>query len=199
MQMVCHTASKALAGPLLPSQQLLMLAHMDTDPHLVHSMLFLPQQLGRLVDQNPMLAFHVLMRIRGSRRVPEFHQVGRSYLMQLPVRFARHLHGARWQHGHHEQGCMLYIEHPHKMSSGHCYVMRTAVSLLHHPSKHHGHPQMAMRCCVCLPVLLFCLAGAWSDAAQPAQHGGHQQADSIRVPAPGCAADVHQQLHQLMR
>jgi hypothetical protein len=123
---------------------------------LVHSMLFLPQQLGRLVDQNPMLAFHVLMRIRGSRRVPEFHQVGRSYLMQLPVRFARHLHGARWQHGHHAQGCMLYIDHPHKMSSGHCYVCEQPCPLLHHPSKHHSHPQMAMRCCAC-PCCCFVL------------------------------------------
>jgi hypothetical protein len=72
----CDVASKALAGPLLPSQQLLMLAHIDTDPHLVQTMQVQPQQLAALVEHNPMLAFQVLMRIRGSRRVERFHQVG---------------------------------------------------------------------------------------------------------------------------
>lgn len=154
MQMACDIAIKALSGPLLPSQQQMMLAHMDTDPHLVHAMLLKPQQLAALVEHNPMLAFHVMMRLRGSRRVDEFDQVGT---------------------GIHPHGCVVG-RHGHQATA-----RRAELSSLTAAPRTlaFAAPPIEAK-----PPYPSGVTGAWPDAAQPAQHGGHQQADSIRVPAP---------------
>lgn len=74
-QVVRELVRKALRGPLLPSQQQAALARMDADPQLVFSLQLQPQQLSALVEHTPMLAFHLLLRMRGSKGVAAFHQV----------------------------------------------------------------------------------------------------------------------------
>lgn len=67
---------KALSAPLLPSQQQAVLAHLDADPQLVHALRLQPQQLPVLVEHTPVLAYHILLRMLGSRQVVQLHQVG---------------------------------------------------------------------------------------------------------------------------
>jgi hypothetical protein len=78
LQVVCDLVRKALTAPLLPSQQQLVLAHLDADPQLVHTLQLQPQQLPALVENTPMLAYQLLVRMQGSRRITSFYQVGQG-------------------------------------------------------------------------------------------------------------------------
>lgn len=78
LQVVGDLVSKALTAPLLPSQQQLVLAHLDADPQLVHTLQLQPQQLPALVENTPMLAYQLLLRMQGSRRIASYYQVGAS-------------------------------------------------------------------------------------------------------------------------
>lgn len=83
LQVVVDLVRKALTAPLLPSQQQLVLAHLDADPQLVHTLQLQPQQLPALVENTPMLAYQLLLRMQGSRRIAAYHQVGACPRMWL--------------------------------------------------------------------------------------------------------------------
>jgi len=83
LQVVCGLLHKALQGPLLPSQQHTAMAHMDADPQLVFALQLQPQQLPALVEHTPLLAYQVLLRMVGSRRLQEFHEVWQTAARML--------------------------------------------------------------------------------------------------------------------
>ena len=68
--------SKALQGPLLPAQQQLVLVELAADPALVHQLGLTPQQLPALVENTPVLAYEVLLRLMASPDSEEYFQVG---------------------------------------------------------------------------------------------------------------------------
>ena len=74
-QVVRELLEKALVAPLLPSQQQTALAHMAADPQVVFAVQLQPQQLPALVEHTPMLAYHVLVRMVGSRQAEAMYQV----------------------------------------------------------------------------------------------------------------------------
>ncbi len=66
---------KALKGPLMPAQQHQVLNELDADPKLVYHINLTPEQLPALVENTPVIAFEVLLKLIRSRKVGDYFQV----------------------------------------------------------------------------------------------------------------------------
>lgn len=74
---------KALKGPLMPAQQHQVLNELDADPKLVYHINLTPEQLPALVENTPVIAFEVLLKLIRSRKVGEYFQVLASMELSL--------------------------------------------------------------------------------------------------------------------
>lgn len=82
-QAVRELVTKALKGPLMPAQQQQVLAELESDPKLVHSLGLTAEQLPALVENTPVIAYEVLLRLMRSRQIHQYFQVLASMQMSL--------------------------------------------------------------------------------------------------------------------
>ncbi|KIY96719.1 hypothetical protein MNEG_11245 [Monoraphidium neglectum] len=76
LQVVRDLVAKALKGPLLPVQQQQVLSELEADPKLVHSLGLSAEQLPALVENTPVIAYEVLLRMMPSRQIHRYLQRG---------------------------------------------------------------------------------------------------------------------------
>jgi len=74
---VRELVAKALKGPLLPAQQQQVLAELEANPKLVHALGLGADQLPALVENTPVIAYEVLLRLMRSRHIHRYFQVWR--------------------------------------------------------------------------------------------------------------------------
>ena len=74
-QVVRELVSKALLGPLMPAQQQQVLSELAADPLLVHHISLTPHQLPALVENTPVIAYEVLLKLMHSRHINDYFQV----------------------------------------------------------------------------------------------------------------------------
>lgn len=83
VQVVKDLLAKALKGPLLPVQQQQVLNALEADAKLVYQVGLSPGQLRDLVENTPVIAYEILLKLMSSRRINDYFHVLANMEMSL--------------------------------------------------------------------------------------------------------------------